>query len=553
MLYLELVQVYEKLEATTKKLEKRDILADFYKKLKKDLYKATLLSMGVVVTGEQDLGVAREMLKRIVIKSYGVSEQDFAKKFKETGDIGLCAEYFSKNKKQKSFMKKELSVDHIFDNIHRLTEVTGKGSQERKVDLIVELLSHASPVEARYIARTVIGDMRIGVSFGIVRDAIAKAFDKDTKDIESAWNVSGNFGKVAEMAREGNLKSDVEVFTPVRVMLADRAKDLKEALDSFERPYIQTKYDGLRIQLHKEGTKVKLFSRRLDDITNQFPEIVKWSNEYIKTKSCIIEAEVLAIDENGKPRPFQFLSRRIQRKYDIEKIAKEIPVQANFFDLLFVNGESWIERPFKERWDKLKKIIDSKQGKFILAGHLETKDYKEADKFYRAALAFGEEGVIVKNSDARYQSGRRVGFWLKVKEILEPLDLAVVGGTWGEGKRAKWIGSLLLAAKSGDEYVETGRMASGLTEDQMEELTKKLKPFILFEQENEIKIKPKLVIEVGYEEIQKSPTYPSGYALRFPKLLRIRDEKDKGPGDVNTVKDIEKLFFKQRGKVRKAN
>ncbi|MBI4895026.1 MAG: ATP-dependent DNA ligase [Candidatus Aenigmarchaeota archaeon] len=551
MKYLELVEIYEKLEATTKKLEKRDILADFYKKCGKDLYKAVLLSMGTVVTGEQDLGVAREMLKRIVIKSYGVSEGDFAKKFKETGDLGLSAEHFSRNKKQKSFMKKELTLDHVFDNIHKLTEVIGKGSQERKVDLIVELLSHSSPEEARYIVRTVTGDMRIGVSFGIVRDAIAKGFDKDPKEVESSWNVSGNFGKVAEMAREGKLKSDLEVFTPVRVMLADRAGDLREALETFEKPFIQTKYDGLRLQLHRDGTKVKLFSRRLDDITNQFPEIVKWANECIKAKSCIIEAEVIAIDENGRPRPFQFLSRRVQRKYDIDRISKEIPVQANFFDLLFVNGDSWIDKPFRERWEKLIKIIDVKKGKFILADSLETKDYKEAEKFYRAALAFGEEGVIVKNSEAKYQSGRRVGYWLKVKEILEPLDLVVVGGTWGEGKRAKWIGSLLLAAKSGDEYVETGRMASGLTEDQMEELTKKLKSFIVLEQGNEIKIKPKLVIEVGYEEIQKSPTYPSGYALRFPKLLRIRDEKDKGPNDINNVKDIEKLFFKQRGKVRK--
>ena len=353
------------------------------------------------------------------------------------------------------------------------------------------------------------------------------------------------------MARQGELKSDIEVFTPIRVMLADRAKDLKEALDAFENCSIQTKYDGLRLQLHKDGNKVKLFSRRLDDITNQFPEIVKWANELIKSKNCIIEAEVLAIDSEGKPRPFQFLSRRVQRKYDIDKIAKEIPIQANFFDLVYVNGESWIDKPFRERWAELKKIVDFKKGRFQLAGHLETKDYKEAERFYRQALAEGEEGVIVKNLDAKYQSGRRVGFWLKVKEILEPLDLVVVGGTWGEGKRAKWIGSLLLAAKKGDDFVETGRMASGLTEEQMEELTKNLKPWIISEDGNKIKIKPKLVIEVGYEEIQKSPTYPSGYALRFPKLLRLRF--DKSTNDVNTVKDIEKLFYKQRGKVRKKN
>ncbi len=552
MKYIDLVDIYQKLEATSKKLEKRDILAEFYKKCGKDLYKATLLSMGTVVTGEQDLGVAKELLKKIILKAYGINEKDFAKKFKDTGDLGLSAEHFSKNKKQQSFLKKELSIDHVFDNVHKLTEITGTGSQDRKISLIVELLSHANPMEARYIVRTIIGDMRIGVSHGIVRDSIAKGFDKEVGEVEKAWNVSGDFGKIAEMARKGELKSDVELFSPVRVMLADRAKNLKEALEAFENPAIQTKYDGLRIQLHKDGNKVKLFSRRLDEITNQFPEITKWANEYIDSKSCIIEAEVLAIDDKGKPRPFQFLSRRIQRKYDIDKIAKEIPVQANFFDLLFVNGESWIDKPFRERWGKLKTIIDVKKGKFLLAGHLETKDYKEAEKFYKEALAFGEEGVIIKNFDARYQSGRRVGYWLKVKEILEPLDLVVVGGEWGEGKRANWIGSLILAARKGDEYVETGRLGSGLTEEQMEELTKTIKPLIIKEEGNIIQIKPKVVIEVGYEEIQQSPKYPSGFALRFPRLLRLRTDEKK-PEDANSVKDIERLFYKQIGKIRKKN
>ena len=186
----------------------------------------------------------------------------------------------------------------------------------------------------------------------------------------------------------------------------------------------------------------------------------------------------MAVDENGRPRPFQQLSRRIQRKYDIEKMVKEIPIQVNLFDVLYVNGESWMAKPLKERWEKLKKIVDPKKGKFQFASHIETKEYKECQKFYKEALALGEEGVIVKNLDAHYQPGRRVGFWLKIKEILEPLDLVVVGAEWGEGKRAKWLGSLILAAKSGDKFLETGRMASGLTEDQMEDLTKTLKPLI---------------------------------------------------------------------------
>ena len=223
-------------------------------------------------------------------------------------------------------------------------------------------------------------------------------------------------------------------------------------------------------------------------------------------------------------------------------MVKSIPVQANMFDLIYYNG-SWMEKPLKERWEKLKEIINETKN-FRLAEHLETRDYEKADAFYRKAMAAGQEGAIVKNLEAKYQPGKRVGYWLKVKEIMEPLDLAVTGAEWGEGKRARWLGSLILAARKGGEFVETGRMGSGLTETQMDELTKELKPLIIGKDEKIVKLKPKVVVEVGYEEIQKSPKYPSGYALRFPRLLRIRG--DKRPDDVNTVNDIEKIYRQQK-------
>jgi DNA ligase-1 len=298
--------------------------------------------------------------------------------------------------------------------------------------------------------------------------------------------------------------------------------------------------------IHKDGESIKLFSRRLDDVTNQFPEIVKWSKEHVKAKSCIIEGEVLAIDKKTeKPVAFQQLSRRIQRKYDIDKMASEIPVQMNLFDIIYLDGESLMQKTLRYRWDTLRGII--KQTKyFCLAEHIETKDMKKAEDFYNKSLDMGQEGVIVKNLDAHYQPGKRVGFWLKVKPIMEPLDLVITGATWGEGKRAKGLGSLLLATKSGSKFLETGMLGSGLTDEQLDEVTKKLKPLITEEKGSEVKIKPNLIIEVAYEEIQKSPKYPSGYALRFPRLLRIRDEK--GPDDVNTLKDIEKLYAQQRGR-----
>lgn len=551
MKYSSLVKYYERLEATTKRLEKRGILAELYRECGLDLGKVVLLSAGTVFpAGEMEMGIARGMMIRIIAKTYGVSGAELIKKFKETGDLGSTAKFFAAHRKQSSLGRKELLVEHVFENLRKLPEITGGGSQERKVTLVNELLSHSRPEEAMYIVRTVLGDMRIGVAAGIVRDAVAKAFDKDSKEVERAYDVSGDYGSVAEMARTGRLKAEIQLGRPVRVMLADRSPDLKTAMEEFENPAIEIKYDGFRIAVHKDGNTVKIFSRRLEDVTNQFPEIVQWVKESVKARSCIVEGETLATDSYGEPMPFQILSRRIQRKYDIEKMAKEIPVQVNLFDLIYYNGESWMEKPLKERWTKLKEIVKETK-RFRLADHIETKDFEKSNAFYKNALNMGQEGVIVKNLDAHYQPGRRVGYWLKVKEILEPLDLVVVGAEWGEGKRAKWLGSFILAARSGDKFLETGRMASGLIEKAgpkdlptMEELTKRLKKLIISEEGKIAKVKPEIVVEIGYEEIQKSPKYPTGYALRFPRILRIRDEK--GPKDANTLKDIEKFFKTQK-------
>lgn len=550
MKYSKLVEAYQALDKTAKKLEKRDILAELYKGTPSDrLYKVVHLSLGWIVmpTGRVELGIAREMMLRIIEKTYGATSAEAVRKFKETGDLGLVAEHFDKHRKQKGLGKKELTVDLVFDNIMKLPEISGTGSQEKKVSLVSELLSAAAPEEARYIVRTILGEMRVGVSHGTVRDAIAKAFEQDAKLVEKAWNYTNDFGKVAEMAKAGKIKAEVELFRPIKVQLAEPAASLEEAFSSFENAAVEWKLDGFRAEIHKVGDKVKIFSRRLEDVTNQFPEVAAWAKENVKAKECIIEGEILAVDLKARtPRPFQQLSRRIQRKHDIDKIAKEIPVRIDLFELTWLGGESWMEKPFSERWRELKKIIHEVPGKFQLVSHIETKDLKEAEKFYKGALAKGMEGVIVKNLDAHYDPGKRVGFWLKVKPIMEPLDLVIVGAEWGEGKRSKWLSSYILAArdtKSG-KFLESGRMASGTTEEQLEDLTKRLKKLITEEHGKIVKVKPEVVIEVGYEEIQKSKKYPTGYAFRFPRLLRIRD--DKSPKDANTVADIEKLFKQQK-------
>ena len=546
MKFLRLAELYEQLDGTTKKLEKRDILAEFYKKCADtELYKAVVLSMGTVFPrGEQELGIAVGMIKKVIERVTGASNSEVVEKFKTTGDLGLAAEKLMEKRKQNSLARRELTIDHVFDNLRKLPTITGQGSQDKKIGLIAELLSAAGPKEARYIVRTALGQMRIGVAAGIVRDAIAKAFSQDAKEIDRIHDILGDFGKVAEMAKKDKLKAEMQVGIPLRVMLADRAADLKEAMEKFEKVAIETKYDGFRIQCHKNGNDVKVFSRRMENVTRQFPDIVAMVKEGVTARQCIIEGEALAI-KAGRPQPFQTLSRRIQRKHDIERTVKEIPVQVNLFDLLYLDGVSYLNETFRERWNQLNKII-SENKSFKLAEHLETEDFEKADKFYKKSLAAGQEGVIVKNLDAPYQPGKRVGYWLKVKSILDPLDLVVVGAEWGEGRKAKWFSSVILAARDKEKLVSTGRMASGFTEEQLEELTKTLKPLIISEEGKVVTVKPQVVLEIGYEELQKSPKYESGYAMRFPRLLNFRS--DKSPEDCTTLKEIEKIYNLQRGR-----
>lgn len=547
MEYSTLVRLYERLESTTKKLEKRDILAELYNNLdSKDMYPIVMLSMGSVFPqGAEDLGVARGLVKQVIAKAYGANTREIEEKFRDLGDLGTVAEYFASHRRQRTLVSKDLTVSLVFDNLRKLPTMTGAGSQERKINIIGELLTNAKPREACYIVRTVLGDMRIGVAHGLVRDAIAKAFGHEAKEVEHVFNLIGDFGTVAELAKSGKMKAEVSIGRPIRVMLADRIDSLKTAMEKIENPAIEIKYDGFRLGVHKEGNTIKLFSRRLDEVTRQFPELVNAAKENIRAKQCIIDGEAIAFDRNtGNPRPFQHLSRRIQRKYDIEKMVKEVPIKLKIFDIIYLNGKSLMDETLDKRWSALKKTI--KETKlFRLADHLETKDFAKAEKFYKQALASGQEGAIVKNMDAQYRPGRRVGTWLKVKEILDPLDLVIIGAEWGEGKRANTLGSLILAARHGNKFIPTGRMASGLTDEHLFSITKKLRKLITKEEGKIVEVRPEIVIEVGYEEIQRSPKYPSGYALRFPRLLRLR-ENEKKAKDADTLKTIEKLFRQQK-------
>jgi len=554
MEYKKLVELYSRIESTSSRLEKTAILADFFSSAPKEIFEflPLLITGEIFAAGSIELGIGPGMLYNAVSFVTGVKKSDIENYIREEGDIGLAVKaIFEKKKVQKTFFTQELTVEKVYSNFRKIAEASGGGAQEKKTKLLVELLTPADSNEAMYLARSVLGELRIGAAEGIIIDAISKAFSIDSKLVERAFMLANNLGKVAKIAREegeeGLKKITIEVGIPLRPMLAQAAPSLGEAVEEFGTCAIETKYDGARVQIHKKGEVVKIYSRRLEDVTSALPDVAENVKKAVEMNEVILDGETVAIDrKTGKPRAFQDILKRFRRKYDIEKMIKEIPFETYIFDVLYADGRLMIDEPFKERRGLLKKIITALPN-FMVAEQVVTDDIKKAETFYNESLKRGHEGVMVKNLSAAYVLGSRVGHMYKVKPTAETLDLAIIGAIWGSGKRAGWLGSYYLGAK--DElgnFKEVGRVATGLSDEQLEEYTNLLKPLIEYQKGTEVKIKPSIVVEVGYQEIQKSPKYDSGFALRFPRILRIRE--DKSVEEVDTLERIEKLQSLKREK-----
>ena len=564
MEYSVLVNYYEKLESTTSKLKKTKILAELFKNVSKEnLPKIVLLVQGIVYPKymQMELGIASQLMIKAISRATGYSEKEIEEIFKKTGDLGLTAEQCVKKRRQAILFRKKVSLENVFENIRKLALITGEKSQEKKLSIIAELLTSAEPKEAKYIVRTILEELRVGAAEGIIRDAIASAFlveenaSKEEKEnaikaVEYAWNVLSDFGEVAKIAKEEGIEGLKKVKPilgkPLQVMLGLSAKDIESVVKEFGKVMVQYKYDGMRAQCHKKGDRVWIFTRRQEDVTKQFPDLVNAVKNNVLAKECIVEGEAWAVDpKTKKPMPFQKLSHRIHRKYEIERMVEEIPVQLNVFDVVYLDGKILFNKKQIERFRILKKIIKEEEGKIKIAKTLITDNIKEIEKFYHEALNEKQEGIMIKVLDAPYIFGRHVGGWYKIKPTMETLDCVIVGASWGEGARAKWLTSYELGVRDPDtgDFLRCGMMGTGLTEEQFENMTKILKPLIISEKGKEVKVKPKIVVEVAYQEIQKSPHYESGFALRFPRFVRLRE--DKSPEEVDTIERIRQLYLSQ--------
>ncbi len=588
MQYRALVGVYGQLEKTAKRLEKTSLLSQFLAAVPdNELDHVLLLLQGRIFPqwDSREVGMSTQLLLKAIAVSTGLSQEKVEADWATSGDLGVTAATFIGKKTQATLFSQELTTKKVFDNLLKLATQEGEGTVDKKVKLLAELLTSATPEEAKYLVRTILAELRIGLGEGTIRDSIVWAafgtqlgitYDAEKNDIvfpddnrepyaatvtavQEAIDIANDFGLVAAALRKGGLGAlssiTLEPGRPVKVMMYQKAVDIPDAFATVGTPAAaEYKYDGFLIQVHKKAGVITLFTRRLENVTAQFPDVVQRIASNIAGEDFIIEAEAVGIDRaTGKYRPFQSISQRIKRKYDIAQLAGEFPVELNVFDVLYYAGTSHLKTPFGERRKIVESIVKPEQGIITPAKQAIVSTPEEADAFYRQSLAAGNEGIMMKNLGAVYKPGSRVGYGMKIKPVMEPLDVVIVGAEKGEGKRSAWFASFIVAVRDSDtgEYVEIGRVGTGLKEKEEEgvsfqKLTDLLVPLILQDSGREIKVKPFVVIEVNYEEIQASPSYSSGFALRFPRFMKLRE--DRSPEEISTLEDVKALYDTQRGR-----
>lgn len=598
MEYAALVEVYDRLAGTQSTHRKVAIVAETLAETpREDLPMVLRLLRGELFApwDPAELGVSSSLASRAIERATGVPEAEVEADWRETGDLGSAAARAVERAVQQTLVSETLTVERVYGDLRDLADYEGAGSEDRRVDTVAGLLADADPGEAKYVVRTALGHLRLGVGRGTVRDAIAAAFLHDDPDepgetpeddvaaVERALQVTNEPGLVAQTAAEGGRAGladlDLEVGRPVEVMLAEKADSVGAAVaDTLEgsgvaeggeegndgsgdtdspaapAPLSEYKVDGFRVQVHFEAQDVgngsgdsgdgetgpHIFTRRLEDVTAQFPDVVDAMAGF-DADAYIVEGEVVAYDpETGEPVPFQQLSRRIKRKHDVQRLVEEVPVVIYLFDLLYLEGESLLEHSLLERADTLESRLTEHARDIERMPNLRSRDPDRVREFYEDALAAGHEGIMVKTADATYQPGKRVGYTRKVKPTMESLDLVVTRATWSEGRRSNNLGRLYLACRDGDSFREVGRLSTGFTDEQLADLTARLEPHILEEDGRDVDLEPTEVLEVAYEEIQQSPEYDSGYALRFPRFEGFRDDLD--VDDADTLERVESLY-----------
>lgn len=570
---------FEKMESTTKRLELTQYLVDLFKATPKEIIsKVVYLIQGKLRPDYEgvELGVAEKLAMRAISKSAGIPVKKIHEVFVEDGDLGHAASKILEQKAQTTFMVQQITTERVYDTLLKIAKLEGARSQDMKMKYISSLLNDATPQEAKFILKLIMGTLRLGIADNTVMDALAIAYTgsrENRERLEAAYNVSSDLGRVAEEVAKHDLRGldnfRVSLFSPIRPMLAERVKSESEAVEKLGHEFAaEYKLDGERVQIHLQDKKVVLFSRRLENITSYYPDIVENIAKSLKTTEIILEAEIVAINENtGEFLPFQELMHR-RRKYDIAKIVGQYPITVNLFDVMYLNGKSLLNTTYDERRKKLEETVI--ENDFVrLVPRTIVRSENDLEEVLENAINAGCEGLMLKVLDAPYRAGARGSNWLKLKreyrnELGDSLDLVVIGAFFGKGRRTGRYGTLLLATynQERDTFESICKVGTGFTDENLDQfyqilqdkVTLKKNPRIESGMEPDVWFEPEIVIEVVASEITLSPVHTtakdvirkgSGLALRFPKFTgKIRDEK--APEDASTDQEVITLYRNQK-------
>lgn len=582
MLFSAVSEVFEKISETTKRTEIVKLLSELFTGSDDDLKQLAYLVQGKLVPDYAgvEFGISDKHLTKAFSDISGMKESVITEMFHKYGDMGNVAEEVVKAKTQSSLDRSDLTVADLHAKLMKIAKASGTGSTKVKIRTFENIILEGSPIDAKYVTRIVTGKLRLGASDVSLLAALAKAFEfEPASDLEMAYNFHPDLGRLAELLRAHNFKeiSDTGPLPgiPIKVMLAERLQSIPDILEKMggEEASFEYKYDGLRSQIHKKGSQVWIYSRGNEDQTDQFPDIVEAVKKSFSCDECILDGEAVPYNpETGELYPFQTVSQRRGRKYDLDQVVKEVPLTVFLFDVLYVDGESLVKEPYRDRRRKLEQLF-TESDNFKLASQIVSGDEKEISKFFDSSIEAGCEGIVAKNISDKsiYRAGARGWLWIKFKrdyqaELADTLDLVVVGAFAGHGRRKGTYGALLMASYNTDldRFETVTKLGTGFNDEVLFNLPNMFADFriekksamVESKMEADFWFEPGIVMEISGAEITLSPIHTcamdlvrkdSGIAVRFPRFTgRFRD--DKSPQGATTTSEIMEMYQNQTKK-----
>ncbi len=541
--FAKVAETLEQVSSTTSKILKVKHLAELLRILRpEEVGPVVRMVLGRPLRGEKKdmLQIGYSTLLEVILDISGSEQKELHRLYLEHGDLGEVCFHLFERKKEVPLFEKSLTVKSVTNSFENISKVSGKGSKGTKERYLKSLFLNAKPIEAKYLVKMLTGEMRTGMVEGLVEEAVSNAFGIDREEARRLHTILGDVAILAEKAARGELKSvRLCQFTPCSFMLAETAKDAHHVVEHFGKEvYAEFKYDGIRAQIHKLNNEVRIYSRRLEDVTEFFPEVRERAEKSVH--NFIIDGEIVPF-RDSKPLSFQWLQKRLRRLSGLAEIMKDVPVEYFAFDILLFNDKETYMLPLKERVSILERAIEGTGLK--LAKREKVREEGEIERLFELSKSLGYEGLVLKDPDTPYSLGKRGADWLKLKKELDTIDAVIVAAEYGHGKRAGLLSDYTFAVRSKNGFVVVGKAYSGLTDREIEEMTERLNQITTEDLGFIKKVKPEIVLEIAFDSVQKSNRHDSGFALRFPRIKRIRYDKTAEQAD--TIDKVRQIYYLQ--------